>query len=197
MESTIDRRHAVRLAALPLISERGFANVSFAEAAEASGLSEAELYELYDSTRAIVTENDYFTVIVKTFRECPSDLSCAAAWVVAIDEIAATMTAEEWATERLRNEIYAREDNVIGGIVHELMGIIAGLNNAVAERCGIAPTSTPAAVFTGTVVGTMMSMPLGFYPDAAAWVEAHAVAIEALGPSLDRILQPVPVQTRR
>ena len=192
----IERRHAVRLAALPLISERGFQNVTFADVADTSGLSEGELSTLFDSTRAIITENDYFDVIVSAFRESPAELSCAAAWVVAIDEIAETMTAEEWATERLRNEIYAGEDDVIGGIVHELMGIIADLNSAVAERCGIDPASTPAAVFTGTVVGTMMSMPLGFHPDSCSWVRAHAVAIEALGPSLDRMLQPAPVGVR-
>ena len=193
----IERRHAVRLAALPLISERGFLNVTLADVAEASGVSESELSALFDSTRSVVTENDYFDVIVSAFRESPVELSCAAAWVVAIEEIAETMTPEEWATERLRNEIYAREDDAIGGVVTELMGIMAGLTEAVAERCGIDPASTPVAVFTGTVIGTMMSMPLGFHPDSCSWVKAHAVAIEALGPSLDRMLQSAPVGVRR
>lgn len=189
MESTIARRHAVRLAALPLISERGFENVDFSDVARACGLTEADLSTMFSDTRQIVTQNDYFAVIVKSFRESPSELSCAAAWVVAIDEIAETMTAEEWAAERLRNELYAREDEVIGGIVNELMGIILELNAAVAERCGISAQSTPVAVFSGTVIGTMMTMPLGLYPDRCSWVEAHAVAIETLGPSLDRLLQ--------
>ena len=196
MESTIERRHAVRLAALPLFSERGYLGVSFSDVANSAGLSEAELSTLFSSTREIITANDYFAVIVNAFRESSSDLSCAAAWVVAIDEIAETMSAEEWATERLRNELYAREDDVIGGIVNELMGIIGGLNLAVAERCGIAADSTPVSVFTGTVIGTMMSMPLGFYPDSCTWVKAHAVAIEALGPSLDRMLQPTTIAAR-
>ncbi len=172
-----------------LVRERGYTNVTFADAAEASGLSEGELSERFDSIREIVTANDYFAVIVKAFRESPSDLTCAAAWVVAIDEIGATMSAEEWSTERLRNEVYAREDEVIGGIVKELWGHIGGLNVAVAERCGVAADATPVAVFTGTVLGTMLSMPLGYYPDSRAWVAAHAVAIEALGPSLDQMLK--------
>jgi hypothetical protein len=189
VEGTIEQRHAVRRAVLPLISERGFQNVSFADAAGASGLTEAELSALFGRTREIVTANDYFEVIVTAFRESSSELSCTAAWVIAIDEIAATMSAKEWATERLRNEVYAREDEVIGGIVKELWVNITGLNHAVAERCGVPVDSTPVAVFTGTVIGTMLSMPIGYSTDSYAWVEAHAVAIEALGPSLDQMLR--------
>lgn len=189
MERSIEQRHAVRQAALPLYRERSFADVSFAEVAAASGITEAELAERFTDTRELITGNDYWGLIVSGFRESSHDLSCAAAWMVAIEELAVALSPEEWAAERLRIEIYQREENALGGLIAEISGIIIGLNEAVAERCGLPPDSTPVSVFTGTVLGTMLTMPLAFYPDARTWVTAHAVAIDELGPSLDHMMR--------
>ncbi len=174
---------------MPLIRDRGLAAVGFADVAAALDVREEDVAALFESPREILTENDYFARLVTAFRESSHDLSCSGAWVVAIDELAASMSVEEWTTEAERNALFAREEHNVGGLVTEIIGIIMGLSSAVAERSGAPATSTEVSVFVGTVLGTMLSMPTAFYTDSASWVEAHAVAIDALGPSLDRMLR--------
>lgn len=189
MEGITQRRHEVRQAALPLYSERAFADVSFAEVAAAAGLTEAELVERFLDTRSIIADNDYWGLIVSGFRESSDDLSCAAAWVVAIEELAGALSQEQWDGERDRIALYQREELALGGVIAEMSGLLMGLNEAVAERSGLPVTSTEVATFSGTMLGTMLAMPIAFYPDAHTWVAAHGVAFDALGPGLDRMIR--------
>ena len=86
METAARDRHEIRRSALQLFDERGFDTVTLDDVAAAVSRSVASVEREFSTTRDIVVRNDYFDGIVGCFESCPPELSCAGAWVVAIDE---------------------------------------------------------------------------------------------------------------
>lgn len=180
-------RHEIRRSALKLFDERGFDTVTLDDVAAAVSRSVASVEREFSTTRDIVVHNDYFDTIVDCFENCPPELSCAGAWVVAIDEIANSMSAEEWETELRRTRIFFRDERHIGGVSEMIASFLFGLKHAVAERANLPVESAEVVIFSGAIYGMMLSIPIT--EDRCEWVKAHAIAIESLGPALDHMLR--------
>jgi AcrR family transcriptional regulator len=181
-------RSSIRSEALALIAERGLTAVSIDDIAARVGITPAGVLAEFPTVQQVVSANDFFAMKVESFIACDQELTCSGAWLVALDERAASVTAEQWSVETERQRIFGVEsaalDNVLAGIGQGM----AALTEAVVARTGAAPHALGVRTFVGTVIGLQLAMPSGAYPDAKSWTNDHAAVIDAIGPGLDRLL---------
>jgi AcrR family transcriptional regulator len=181
-------RSSLRSAGLALIAERGLSAVSIDDIARHVDCSPAEVLAEFPTAQDVVTTNDFFDAKVEYFRGSDPQLSCSRAWLVALDERAAEISAEEWAIEAERQRLFGVESANIDNLLAGLAQATAALAEAVIVRTGADAGSPGVRAFAGTIIGLQFVMPSGAFPDAPSWTAAHAAVLDAIGPGLDRLL---------
>ena len=182
-------REQIRSAALPLFERQDIADTSVAEIAAAAGIDEAEFYELFAAPVNVVLDNDHYARLLDIFVSESAQLSPSGAWIVALDEAASAMDATVWANESTRQRIVDSDPAVAPFLVPFGLSVMELTKQAVATRTGLPADSNKVAAFAGALIGSIAGMPSGSFADPQSWIAAHAGANEALGASLDKLLQ--------
>ena len=181
-------REEIRSAAFPLFEKQGVAQTTAAQIADAAGISEAGLAAEFAEVSEILLHNDHYQRLLEIFVAEPAELSPSAAWMVAIEETASSMDDGTWQREATRQQLILTDPVVGEHAVPLSVHLIALTRAAVATRTGLPADSPKVGAFAGALIGALGTMPSGNFDGPATWIAAQAQAVEALGPSLDKLL---------
>jgi len=181
-------REDIRSAAFPLFVKQGVAQTTAAQVADAAGISESRLAAEFTEVRDILLQNDHYQRMLETFVAEPAELSPSAAWIVAIEETASRMDAGTWQRESTRQHLILTDPVVGEHAVPLSVHLIALTRTAVSTRTGLPADSPKVGAFAGALIGALGTMPSGDFDGPPEWIAAQAQAVEALGPSLDKLL---------
>jgi AcrR family transcriptional regulator len=176
-------RAAIRLHALRLFREQGYAGTTVEQIAEAAEVSPATFYRYFPTKEDVVLQDDLDLLTIGAFETQPAHLGPIAAMRAATAATFAALTPEDLERLRETTELTLGTPEVRARALDELVRTIQVMTEAVARRAGRDPDDFAVRNMAGAVMGVMMaaSLPMLDDPslDLSASLDAALAHLEA------------------
>ena len=153
-------RAAIRLHAMRLFREKGFAATTVDQIAEAADVSQSTFFRYFRTKEDVVLQDDDDPRAVEAFKAQPPELPPLAALRNAIKAVYAGLSPEEMEQERQRHRLILEVPELRGAILDEYTRTIRVIADAVSERVGRSPDDPAVRAFAGAVIGVAMAATL-------------------------------------
>jgi AcrR family transcriptional regulator len=154
----IQTRDTIQRVAFKLFDEKGYANTTVEEIADAAEVSPSTFFRYFPSKEQVLMADDLDQVTVEALARQPADLSTMQAFRRAFDITMATVTADEWELERTRQRLVFSlpELRVVQFDVYRR--VISELAEADSRRTGRDADDFELRIFFGALAGALMAI---------------------------------------
>ena len=144
--------------ALKLFDEKGYANTTVEEIAEAAKVSPSTFFRYFPSKELVVMADDLDQVTVEAPAGQPADLSTMQAFRRAFDITMATVSADDWELERTRQRLVFSlpELKVVQFDVYRR--VVKEIAEAESRRTGRDADDFDLRIFFGALAGALMAI---------------------------------------
>ncbi|MGE2832662.1 TetR family transcriptional regulator [Mycobacterium sp. SMC-4] len=150
-------RLAIRREAFRLFDEQGYPNTTVEQIAEAADVSPRTFYRYFRVKEALLVSDDHSSPIVAAFRAAPRELSVAAAYRHAVNEVFSGLSPEEREDAILGQSLLYQVPEARGLVYSEYVHLIDLLTDALAERLGEHVDEFERRVIAGAIVGVLIA----------------------------------------
>lgn len=150
-------RLAIRQEAFRLFIERGYANTTVEQIADAADVSPRTFYRYFGIKEALLVSDDHSSPIVAAFVDAPPELSVAAAYRYAVEKVFGGLSPAERENAIVGQQMLYQVPEARGLIYAEYVRLIGLLTDALARRLGPDVDETERRVIAGAVVGVLIA----------------------------------------
>ena len=151
-------RLAIRRAAFRLFEEQGYANTTIDQIAEAADVSSRTFYRYFRINEALLISDDHSSPMVAAFANAPKELSVAAAYRHAVEEVFGGLSREERDDAVEGQRLLYQVPEARGLIYGEYTRLIDALAEALNERLERETGELERRVIAGAVVGVLIAI---------------------------------------
>ncbi|CAN3127173.1 TetR family transcriptional regulator [Mycobacterium sp. smrl_JER01] len=151
-------RLAIRRAAFRLFEEQGYANTTIDQIAEAADVSSRTFYRYFRIKEALLISDDHSSPMVAAFANAPKELSVAAAYRHAVEEVFGGLSREERDDAVEGQRLLYQVPEARGLIYGEYTRLIDALAEALNERLERETGELERRVIAGAVVGVLIAI---------------------------------------
>lgn len=151
-------RLAIRRAAFRLFEEQGYANTTIDQIAEAAEVSSRTFYRYFRIKEALLISDDHSSPMVAAFANAPKELSVAAAYRHAVEEVFGGLSREERDDAVEGQRLLYQVPEARGLIYGEYTRLIDALAEALNERLERDTGELERRVIAGAVVGVLIAI---------------------------------------
>ena len=150
-------RAAIQQQALRLFRERGYAQTTVGEVAEAAEVAESTVFRYFSSKEDLVLSDDFDDRVSAAFRAQPSELGPIEALRRAVHEVYARIPAAELELGRERHRLILSVPQLRSAAINDVAKTAGLIASVVAERCGLGPRDFEVRNMAGAIVGITIS----------------------------------------
>ena len=154
----IKTREAIRREAFRLIEEKGYANTTVEQIAEAAEVSPSTFFRYYPSKESVLLADDLDPVLMDALMRQPKKLSPIKALRRAFEIAIETLSDEQWEFERTRQRLLFSIPELKAAQYDEYYRTIRMTAEALGRRLGRDPNDFEIRAFVGALVGAMMGV---------------------------------------
>lgn len=180
-----DTRAAIQRHAVRLFREQGYDATSVEQIADAAGVSHRTVFRYFPTKDALVTLDDYGTLIAEACRAQPAGLGPVAALRTALRTVLAGLTGADVALKRDRQALVLGVPALWGAALPTIIATRRTLTEVVAERLGRPAGDARVRAVAGAVFGILVSVWLDWADDPgldpAAELDAALARLEKVG----------------
>jgi AcrR family transcriptional regulator len=154
-------RAAIQQEAMRLFRERGYADTTVEEIAEAAEVSESTFFRYFPTKEDVVLRDDYDELLLQAFLAQPRHLSPLQAAKAALDGVvglATRLSPEERELENLRTRLTFTVPEVRARWADEASRAFRQFAGVIAERAGRSPDDLRVRTFTGALFGVLLAV---------------------------------------
>jgi AcrR family transcriptional regulator len=179
----IQTRETIQREAYRLFEERGYANTTVEQIAEASEVSASTFFRYFPSKELVLMADDLDRVTVEVLARQPADLSPLQAFRRAFDITMKTVSQDNWELERTRQRLVFSIPELKASQFDAYRRIIRLLAEAECQRSGRDGDEFEVRVFFGVLAGALMAV-----------IDRAPGAVDQLYRALDFIEAGMPLQ---
>lgn len=150
-------RAVIREHAMRLFVEQGYAATTVDQIAEAADVSQSTFFRYFPTKEDVVLSDEYDPMLVVALRAQPADLPPVEAIRRSVRELFGRLTDEQWARERLRQQLIQSVPELRMRTQQQYAESITLLAAVVAERAGLPAGDFSARVLAGAVIGAALA----------------------------------------
>jgi AcrR family transcriptional regulator len=161
-------RAAIQAHALRLFAQRGYAETTVDQIAEAAEVSQSTFFRYFPTKEDVVLHDRYDPLLIAAFHAQPAELRPIEALRGAMGAVLGELPADELELEQARGKLIFSVPELRARFMDQLAATIGMLAEAVAERIGRRPDELVVRNFVGAVIGVAMAAMLDITenPDA-------------------------------
>jgi len=152
----IQTRETIQRVAFNLFDEKGYANTTVEEIADAAEVSPSTFFRYFPSKELVLMADDLDQVTVEALARQPADLSTMQAFRRAFDVTMATVSADEWERTRQRLVFSLPELRLVQFDVYRR--VVKELAEADSRRTGRDADDFELHIFFGALAGALMAI---------------------------------------
>ena len=153
----IQTRAAIRRAALELFAERGYAETTIDQIAEAADVSPRTFYRYFGVKEAVLLSDDHIPPIVTAFAEAPAELPIVAAYRHAVAEVFGGLSPAEREDAAAGQRLMYEVPEARGLLYTEYVQLIGFIADAMQHRPDAPTDPLERRVIAGAIVGVLIS----------------------------------------
>lgn len=150
-------RNAIQAHALRLFTEQGYAETTVEQIAEAAEVSPSTFFRYFATKEESVLYDRIDPLLIASFLGQPAGSTPIEAIRAAMRETFAQLPADETELEQTRHALVFTVPELRGRLLERLVDTMALLADAVAQRVGLDRSDQRVQVFTGAVLGAVLS----------------------------------------
>ncbi len=154
----IKTRKAIRQEAFRLFEERGYAQTTVEQIAEAAEVSPSTYFRYFPSKESVLLADDLSMAMLDALAGQPAAMTPIAAFRCAVHDAYEVMTADEWDTEKARQRLIYSLPELQPALREEYNALVNGVSEAMARRLQRTPHDLDIRVFAGAVIGAVMAL---------------------------------------
>lgn len=143
--------------ALRLFIEQGYAGTTVEQIAEAAEVSQSTFFRYFPTKEETVLYDRLDPVLIENFLAQPADLTPIAAMRAAISEVFGSLDNTQSELEQARQQLIFSAPELRTRVMDQLTGGLDLLNDAIAQRVGRRSDDLDVRIFSGAVVGVVVS----------------------------------------
>jgi AcrR family transcriptional regulator len=144
--------------AFELFDEKGYANTTIEEIAEAAEVSPSTFFRYFPSKELVLMADDLDQVTVEALAQQPADLPTLQAFRRAFDITMATLSADDWELERTRQRLVFSTHELKLVQFNEYLRVVRELAEAESRRTGRDADDFEVRVLFGALAGALMAV---------------------------------------
>ncbi|HEY3684173.1 MAG TPA: TetR family transcriptional regulator [Streptosporangiaceae bacterium] len=160
-----DTRAAIQRHAVRLFREQGYDATSVEQIADAAGVSHRTVFRYFPTKDALVTLDDYGTLIAAACRAQPPELGPVAALRAALRDVVGGLTDTDVALKRDRQALVLGVPALWGAGLPTITATKRTLAEAVADRLGRPAADPEVRAVAGAAFGILISVWLDWADD--------------------------------
>jgi AcrR family transcriptional regulator len=154
----IQTRETIQRVAFELFDEKGYANTTIEEIAEAAEVSPSTFFRYFPSKELVLMADDLDQVTVEALAQQPADLPTLQAFRRAFDITMATLSADDWELERTRQRLVFSTHELKLVQFNEYLRVVRELAEAESRRTGRDADDFEVRVLFGALAGALMAV---------------------------------------
>jgi AcrR family transcriptional regulator len=154
----IRTRETIQRVAFELFDEKGYANTTVEEIAEAAEVSPSTFFRYFPSKELVVMADDLDQVTVEALAQQPADLPTLQAFRRAFDITMATLSEDDWELERTRQRLVFSTHELKLVQFNEYLRVVRELAEAESRRTGRDADDFDVRVLFGALAGALMAV---------------------------------------
>jgi AcrR family transcriptional regulator len=151
-------RAAIQEHALRLFTERGYAETTVEQIAEAAEVSPSTFFRYFPTKEDVVLFDSTDPLMFASFETQPPELSVIEALRCSFHEVYSSLTPAELEREQARQQLIRSVPDLRARMLDDLMGTIDLLAGMVAKRVGRSPQEIAVRSFAGAMIGVIMGV---------------------------------------
>jgi AcrR family transcriptional regulator len=154
----IQTRETIQRVAFELFDEKGYANTTIEEIAEAAEVSPSTFFRYFPSKELVLMADDLDQVTVEALAQQPADLPTLQAFRRAFDITMATLSEDDWELERTRQRLVFSTHELKLVQFNEYLRVVRELAEAESRRTGRDADDFEVRVLFGALAGALMAV---------------------------------------
>jgi AcrR family transcriptional regulator len=154
----IQTRNTIQREAFRLFDEKGYANTTVEEIAEAAEVSPSTFFRYFPSKEQVLMADDLDQVTVEALTRQPAELSTMQAFRRAFDITMAIVSADDWELERTRQRLVFSLPELKVAQFHIYRRVVSELVEADSRRTGRDPDDFELRIFFGALAGALIAI---------------------------------------
>jgi AcrR family transcriptional regulator len=154
----IQTRETIQRVAFNLFDEKGYANTTVEEIADAAEVSPSTFFRYFPSKELVLMADDLDQMTVEALARQPADLSTMQAFRRAFDITMATVSADEWELERTRQRLVFSLPELKLVQFDVYRRVVKELAEADSRRTGRDADDFELSIFFGALAGALMAI---------------------------------------
>ncbi|EJZ12134.1 TetR/AcrR family transcriptional regulator [Mycolicibacterium vaccae] len=150
-------RLAIRHHAFRLFETKGYANTTIEQIAAAAEVSPRTFYRYFGVKEALLVSDDHSAPIAAAFAAAPRELSIAAAYRHAVEQVFGNLTAEQREDAVVGQRLLYQVPEARGLIYAEYVALIDTIADTLTERLGEESDDLERRVIAGAIVGVLIA----------------------------------------
>ncbi|KWX68179.1 TetR family transcriptional regulator [Mycobacterium sp. NAZ190054] len=151
-------RLAIRREAFRLFTEQGYANTTIDQIADAAQVSPRTFYRYFGVKEALLVSDDHSAPILAAFADAPRELTVAAAYRHAVEQVFGNLEAEERDDAVAGQRLLYTIPEARGLIYTEYVELIDSIADVLEDRLGDDTDDLERRVLAGAIVGVLIAM---------------------------------------
>jgi AcrR family transcriptional regulator len=153
----VKTRATIRREALRLFEEKGYANTTIEQIANAADISSSTFFRYFPAKEAVLLSNDLIEPIIDAFIDAPAELSPIAAYRHGVATTFGALTAAEQAELITGERLMYAVPEARGLLYAEYMRLIELIADGLAVRLGRPTDAFERRMTAGAIVGVLMA----------------------------------------
>jgi AcrR family transcriptional regulator len=153
----VKTRATIRREALRLFEEKGYANTTIEQIADAADISSSTFFRYFRAKEAVLLSDDLIEPIVEAFIEAPAELSPVAAYRHGVAATFDAMTAAERSDIIVGERLMYSMPESRGLLYAEYMRLIGLITDGLAIRLRRPTDAFERRMIAGAIVGVLMA----------------------------------------
>ena len=150
-------RLAIRREAFRLFETQGYANTTIDQIAEAADVSPRTFYRYFGVKEALLLSDDHSSPIVEAFAGAPRELTVAAAYRHAVEEVFGTLSSAERVDAVAGQRILYQVPEARSLVYAEYVRLIDAITEVLKDRLDDDVDDVERRVIAGAVVGVLIA----------------------------------------
>ncbi|ANI38178.1 TetR family transcriptional regulator [Mycolicibacterium vaccae 95051] len=140
-----------------MFETKGYANTTIEQIAAAAEVSPRTFYRYFGVKEALLVSDDHSAPIAAAFAAAPRELSIAAAYRHAVEQVFGNLTAEQREDAVVGQRLLYQVPEARGLIYAEYVALIDTIADTLTERLGEESDDLERRVIAGAIVGVLIA----------------------------------------
>ena len=150
-------RAIIQEQALRLFREHGYDATTIESIAEAAEVSPSTFFRYFPTKEDVVLYDAIDPIAIEAFRRQPPDMTPIQAFRAAMNEVVATLNAQQVAEQRQRSSLIFSAPALRAAALDDALRTLEVFSEIVAERVGRSPDDLMVRSFVGAITGALLA----------------------------------------